>query len=165
MPIITLQYKGKQLKEYHISSGQTLTIGRNDSNDIVIDNLAVSGTHARISSVSSTFVVTDLASTNGTFVNKEPISEHSLGHNDVILIGKHELLFDRSDIDQKEQKQKDLQEEDKTLHLDTAEYRELINKAKGKTASSAPPKPETPTSTPKQEKEGGFLSRMLKKIF
>ncbi len=92
MPLITLKFKDKVLKEYPIQIGETLTIGRNDSNDIVVDNLAVSGSHARIDSVSATFIITDLESTNGTFVNERLISSHSLRNNDIILIGKHELL-------------------------------------------------------------------------
>lgn len=161
MPLLTLKFKDKVLQTYPINIGQTLTIGRNDSNDIVIDNLAVSGSHARIDSVSATFILTDLESTNGTFVNKELISSHGLRNNDIILIGKHELLFDRSDLEQKRTIQEQDILDDKTLHLDTAEYRELIEKATGH--SSAP----SPNGEPKksQRKSGGFFSRLFKKIF
>jgi pSer/pThr/pTyr-binding forkhead associated (FHA) protein len=121
MPLITLRYKGKVLQEYPINIGQTLTIGRNDSNDIFIDNLAVSGKHARIDSVSASFIITDLESTNGTFVNEELIASHGLRNNDVILIGKHELLFDRSDLEKKATDQNEETPDDKTRHLETAE--------------------------------------------
>lgn len=70
MPVITLKYKNSVLDRYQIGIGQSLTIGRNESNDIVIDNLAVSSTHARIESVSASFIIKDLQSTNGTFVNE-----------------------------------------------------------------------------------------------
>lgn len=160
MPLLTLRFKGRVLKEYPIEMGQTLTIGRNDSSDIVIDNLAVSGNHARIDSVSATFIITDLESTNGTFVNRELVSSHGLRHHDQIMIGKHELLFDRSDLDRKPTDQEDSLDE-KTRHLDTAEYRDLINKTQGK--------PKTPQQTvvtrQESEEKRGFFSRIFRFLF
>ena len=100
MPVITLKYKDKILDKFQIGIGRSVTIGRNESNDIVIDNLAVSANHARIESVSASFIIKDLGSTNGTFVNEKLVSAHGLKNNDVILIGKHTLIFDRSDLDQ-----------------------------------------------------------------
>ncbi len=161
MPLLTLKFKDKVLQSYTLDIGQTLTIGRSDSNDIVIDNLAVSGNHARIDSVSATFIITDLESTNGTFVNKELISSHGLRNNDIILIGKHELLFDRSDLDQKKTGQNEEAPDDKTRHLDTAEYRELIEKTTGKTSAPSP----KAAAQVSYEESGGFFSRLLKKIF
>lgn len=161
MPHITLRYKNKELQQYPINIGQTLTIGRNESNDIVIDNLSVSGTHARIDSVSATFIITDLESTNGTFVNEELISSHGLRTHDVILIGKHELLFDRSDLEQKLSAPDEAVGDEKTRHLDTAQYKELINKTTGR-AESPPPG----TAVQGSRDEGGsWFTRFLKKIF
>lgn len=109
--------------------GQTCTIGRKKSNDIVIDNLAVSGKHARIESVATNFVIRDLESTNGTFINKKKVSMHNLRHGDVLLIGKHELIFDRSDLMNKKNSTDEL-DDDKTRILDTTEYRTLIHAEK-----------------------------------
>lgn len=125
MPIITLNFKDKKIRDYPLAVGQTCTIGRKSSNDIVIDNLAVSGKHARIESVSTTFVIRDLDSTNGTFVNKKKVSMHNLRHKDVLLIGKHELIFDRSDLMKKTGA--DEFDDDKTRILDTTEYKTLIH--------------------------------------
>lgn len=133
MPIITLKFKDKKLRDYPLAVGQHCTIGRKSSNDIVIDNLAVSGKHARIESVSTTFVIRDLDSTNGTFVNKKKVSMHNLRHGDVLLIGKHELIFDRSDLMKKKGGAEDL-DDDKTRILDTSEYRNLIHREKEKAA-------------------------------
>jgi|GEM_PF-7050422 len=88
---IFLRYKDKVLQEYPIDTGQTLTIGRNNSHDIVIDNLAASGTHARTDSVSMTFTITDLESTNVTFFNKEFISSPGLQNN--LNSGLHILIL------------------------------------------------------------------------
>jgi len=161
MPLITLKFKDKVLKEYPIQIGETLTIGRNDSNDIVVDNLAVSGSHARIDSVSATFIITDLESTNGTFVNERLISSHSLRNNDIILIGKHELLLDRSDLEAQNAHQNEETRDDKTLFLDTAEYRKLINKTTGKSETASP---QAATSI-NPERTGGFFPNLWRKLF
>lgn len=129
MPILTLAFKDKKIRDYPLAVGQHCTIGRKSSNDIVIDNLAVSGKHARIESVSTTFVIRDLDSTNGTFVNKKKVSMHNLRHGDKLLIGKHELIFDRSDLMKKKTGTEDL-DDDKTRILDTSEYRTLIHREK-----------------------------------
>jgi pSer/pThr/pTyr-binding forkhead associated (FHA) protein len=157
--VLPVRFKDKVLNEYPVSVGRAVTIGRNDSNDIVLDNMAVSGKHARIDSVSSTFILTDLDSTNGTFVNDERLtSRHGLRNNDVISIGKHELIFDRSDLEQKPTVQDVYIHDDKTRHLDTAKYRESKNKTKGTVAGSAP-------SGVNQDEGGGIVSKLVKKIF
>jgi len=139
MPIITLKFKEQIIDKFLMESGQTITIGRKETNDITIDNLAVSGTHARIDSVSATFILTDLQSTNGTFVNNELVSTHNLRNQDVIIIGKHQLRFDSTDIEKKldadfgedsTDNPSDEEAFDKTRYLDTAEYRDLIEKAR-----------------------------------
>lgn len=159
--VVPVRFKDKVLQVYPISIGQTVTIGRNDSNDIVIDNRAVSGKHARIDSASSTFILTDLESTNGTFVNDERLtSRRGLKNNDVILIGKHELIFARSDLEQKPTVQDVYIHDDKTRHLDTAKYREVINKTKGTAADSSP----SVATQVNQDEGGGILSKLFKKI-
>lgn len=139
MPIIALKFKEKIIDKFLMESGQTITIGRKESNDITIDNLAVSGIHARIDSVSATFILTDLQSTNGTFVNEQLVSTHTLRNHDIIIIGKHQLIFDSTDIERKLdadfgevhlENPESNKEFDKTRYLDTAEYRELIEKAR-----------------------------------
>lgn len=127
MPKLTLQFKGSIVKEYQLHQDRTVTIGRKESNDVIIANLGVSGTHARVDSVADQYTLTDVGSTNGTFVNKELITSRILKDNDVILVGKHELIFDCSDLDVSGFENDNVEE---TLHLDTAEYRELIEKAK-----------------------------------
>jgi pSer/pThr/pTyr-binding forkhead associated (FHA) protein len=125
MPIISLHFKNKKLLDYPLAIGQSCTIGRKKSNDIVIDNLAVSGNHAKIEAVSTTFVIRDLDSTNGTFVNQKQITLHNLKHKDCIMIGKHELLFDRSDLI-KQADQNDWSDEDKTRILDTSDFKKIV---------------------------------------
>jgi len=68
MPVLTKKFKNKPLEEYQLQKGASLTIGRRDDNDVVIDDPAVSGHHAKIDSVGDRLVLIDLKSKNGSFV-------------------------------------------------------------------------------------------------
>ena len=68
-------------------------IGRLGGNDIVFENDAVSGRHAKIYAQDDEYCIQDLNSTNGTLVNKNQIKSHSLKDEDIIAIGKHELIY------------------------------------------------------------------------
>jgi len=92
MPKLTLKFKEALLKEYNIDKA-SLTIGRADDNDIAIENLAVSGHHAKLVRENGDFVLFDLNSLNGTFVNGHKISKWILKSNDLITIGKHTVVF------------------------------------------------------------------------
>jgi pSer/pThr/pTyr-binding forkhead associated (FHA) protein len=92
MATLYLKFKESVLKELPLQSGIT-TIGRAESNDIHIDNLAVSGNHARIMGEADTFTIEDLCSTNGTYIDDKRITRQKLAHNTVITIGKHSLVF------------------------------------------------------------------------
>lgn len=161
MPVITLKYREKVLDRYQIGIGQTLTIGRNESNDIVIDNLAVSANHARIESVSASFIIKDLESTNGTFVNEKLVSAHGLRNNDVILVGKHTLLFDRSDLDQQINLEDTDNLDEKTRALDTAEYRELIDRVKSESQGSS----SSAGGAVSRDMSGNLLTRIWRRLF
>ena len=93
MPILNTRYKNKSLNSYVIKGESSLLIGRLPGNDIVIENDAVSGNHARIVANNDEYVVEDLDSTNGTFVNNKRIRSRKLKDEDIIVIGKHELVF------------------------------------------------------------------------
>lgn len=134
MPVLTLKFKkdDRKLGEYFLESGKSITVGRLDDNDIVIENLAVSGHHARVDSVGDNqFVLIDLHAKNGTFVNEERITKHVLKQGDVIMIGKHHLVFTYSDGEQ--QPPSDGGAVQDTMMMDTAEYRRLMEKNKEKT--------------------------------
>ncbi len=95
MPKLVLLFEGRVLKETAVSHTAAVTIGRLPDNTIVIDNSAVSSHHVRIAREGPQFVVQDLESTNGTFVNGDKITKRALRHGDTILVGKHKLFFDR----------------------------------------------------------------------
>lgn len=92
MATLYLKFKESVIKELPLKSGST-TIGRAESNDIHIDNMAVSGNHARIIGKGDTFTIEDLGSTNGTYIDDKRITRQNLVHNTVITIGKHSLVF------------------------------------------------------------------------
>ena len=85
--------EGNSLGEYVLDK-ERMTIGRRPSNDIHIDNLAVSGEHAVIVTIGNDSFLEDLNSTNGTLVNSNPIKKHVLIHNDVITFGKYQLTYE-----------------------------------------------------------------------
>ncbi len=93
MAKILLKFKGALIKEYPLDR-PSIRIGRRDDNDIRIDNLAVSGHHAKIQKVDDGYILVDLKSTNGTFVNRKKILQARLHHLDEITIGKHTLIFE-----------------------------------------------------------------------
>jgi len=70
-----------------------VTIGRARTNSIVVENLSVSRNHARIRLEDGAYVLTDLNSANGTFVNGVRVNKAQLNGGDVISIGKHRLAF------------------------------------------------------------------------
>ncbi len=119
----------KQIINRYSFDKDNLTIGRKPENDVQIDNLAVSGHHARIDKTGNDFILTDLRSTNGTFVNRKQIVSHPLKHGDNIQIGKHVLLFLASEKQEAtaEGRAKGA-DPDKTMILDTVKQRELLAK-------------------------------------
>lgn len=92
MAKLILKYEDRVLREVPVGAGG-VTIGRLPSNGVVVENPAVSGQHARVVVEGGQFMVQDLNSRNGTFVNNQPVSKHTLREGDVITIGKHALVF------------------------------------------------------------------------
>jgi len=72
----------------------SITIGRRDDNDVMIDDPSVSGHHAKIDSLGDRFVLIDLKSKNGTFVNDQLIDSHWLKDGDIIAIGEYSLILE-----------------------------------------------------------------------
>jgi len=70
-------------------------IGRGVDNDVVLDDPAVSSHHASIRRTGEDFVLTDLESANGTYVNRERVQVRSLQPGDELQIGDSVLIFRR----------------------------------------------------------------------
>jgi pSer/pThr/pTyr-binding forkhead associated (FHA) protein len=80
------------IKEFQITKERT-TLGRRPYNDIVIDNLAVSGEHAVLTAAQSDVFIEDLNSTNGTYINGKAVKKQLLSNNDVVEVGKYRIKF------------------------------------------------------------------------
>jgi pSer/pThr/pTyr-binding forkhead associated (FHA) protein len=128
MPTLTLKFKkdSTKIREYKIERGQSVTVGRLDSNDVVIENLAVSGHHAKIDWTGNGFLLTDLKSKNGTFVNEQLAISHWLKDGDVVTIGKHVLIFSYDPGEA--QPDKGGQAMSETMVMDTGKYRSMLAK-------------------------------------
>jgi pSer/pThr/pTyr-binding forkhead associated (FHA) protein len=92
MPTLTLTFGDRELQSCPVGT-HPVTIGRLPDNMVVIDNPAVSGRHARVFREGDDYIVEDLKSTNGTFVSEKPIVRRTLRDRDVVLVGKHSLVF------------------------------------------------------------------------
>jgi pSer/pThr/pTyr-binding forkhead associated (FHA) protein len=89
---LILSMDGLVLKEFPLDK-ERITIGRKETNDIHIDNLAVSGNHAVVVTILNDSFLEDLNSTNGTLVNGKQVQKHFLQDSDVIEIGKYKLKY------------------------------------------------------------------------
>jgi len=92
MPKMIVSIDGVVVKEVQLTKDRT-TLGRRPYNDIVIDNLAVSGEHAVLQMTGADVHIEDLNSTNGTYINGKAVKKQLLKNNDTIEIGKHKIKF------------------------------------------------------------------------
>ena len=89
---LVVSLDGVVIKEVQITKEKT-TLGRRPYNDIVIDNLAVSGEHAVLQMVGNDVFIEDLNSTNGTYINGKAVKKQLLAGNDTIEVGKYKIKF------------------------------------------------------------------------
>ncbi len=92
MPKMIVSIDGVVIKEVQLTKDRT-TLGRRPYNDIVIDNLAVSGEHAVMQMSGMDVFLEDLNSTNGTYVNGKAIKKQQLQNGDAVEIGKYKIKF------------------------------------------------------------------------
>jgi len=67
--------------------------GRHPDSDIFLDDITVSRRHAEIQRTGDSFVVKDVGSLNGTYLNRERIEQALLSNGDELQIGKFRLVF------------------------------------------------------------------------
>jgi len=127
MPVVQLQYKDRVISRHRVEAGGSLTIGRHPESDVVIDNAAVSGKHAKIDGLEGGYFITDLKSTNGTFLNSMMITTSQLKHGDSIVIGRHRLLFGYAKGEARPEKES--APLDKTVLMDAGRHRASVPSA------------------------------------
>jgi pSer/pThr/pTyr-binding forkhead associated (FHA) protein len=92
MPKMIVSIDGVVIKEVQLTKDRT-TLGRRPYNDIVIDNLAVSGEQAVLQMMANEVYLEDLNSTNGTYVNGKAVKKQLLQNNDTVEIGKYKIKY------------------------------------------------------------------------
>lgn len=92
VPRVVLSMDGLVLREI-VLDRERIHIGRKGTNEIQIEDLAISGEHARITTLLGDAFLEDLDSTNGTYVNGKPVTRKALTDGDVIDLGKYRLKF------------------------------------------------------------------------
>ena len=92
MPKMIVSIDGVVIKEVQLTKDRT-SLGRRPYNDIVIDNLAVSGEHAVFQMSGNEVYLEDLNSTNGTYVNGKAVKKQLLQNTDMVEIGKYKIKY------------------------------------------------------------------------
>jgi len=92
MPRLVVSIDGVVIKEAPLVKEHT-AVGRRPYNDVVIDNLAVSGEHAVFHLTGGEAEVEDLNSTNGTYVNGKAVKRQALRSGDTVEVGKYKIRF------------------------------------------------------------------------
>jgi pSer/pThr/pTyr-binding forkhead associated (FHA) protein len=119
MAKLILKMKEKTLHEVSLGAETTVTLGRDPSNTIRLDNPLVSRFHARLYKQGLPFYIEDLESKNGVFVNGQKIAwKQGLNHRDEITLGKHTIVFLESQSDQRERNYEIDDSEQKPIHPD-----------------------------------------------
>jgi pSer/pThr/pTyr-binding forkhead associated (FHA) protein len=152
MAKLYLKFEDRVIKEVLLLGG-VVTIGRQPDNVLRIDNPAVSGHHARVFWEADHYVLEDIESFNGTYVNNRRISKIVLTHGDKALIGKHTLEFrDQGSEDasaphstvlnsiasQAQPQRIKPPQLDRTVVLDTAKVKEMLAKAAAAASAASP---------------------------
>jgi pSer/pThr/pTyr-binding forkhead associated (FHA) protein len=94
MPRLILTYKNKVMNNYMVSPGTEIIIGRDATCQVIIDHPSVSGRHAKVRQSGKGLFLTDMGSTNGTYVNEDKVLDCQLAHQDWVRIGKHVVIVD-----------------------------------------------------------------------
>lgn len=150
MAKIILKYDDRILGEIPLGSYPT-NIGRLPDNAVVIDNPAVSGHHARLVPEGEQHFLEDLHSTNGTFVNGQRITRQALADGDVVLVGKHKLIYEGTRQEERvsgrlQTPSQPVAQLQATIMLDTKAHRELLAKVQGAGQPTSGPQPAIPVA-------------------
>ena len=97
---IVLKFNNSVVRQIECDKKE-VTIGREPETDIQIDNISVSRVHAKIIEGPNYYLLEDLDSTNGTFVNGKRINKKYIKADDEITIGKHTLMIDIENFQKK----------------------------------------------------------------
>lgn len=92
LPHLLIKFNMAVIKDIVIDKDE-ISIGRKSSNDVALDNQAVSGTHCKIRKEKDDYVLVDMESTNGTFLNGRKVTREKLKHKDAIRVARYSIEF------------------------------------------------------------------------
>ena len=93
MPELVISNDGVEMQQVHLRPGR-ITMGRRTHNDVVLSDLSVSGNHCEFEVLGATEVwVTDVGSTNGTFIGGQRVRRQLLRDQDVIFVGVYNVQY------------------------------------------------------------------------
>lgn len=127
MPVLVRQNASEKKEIYRLEFEKKFRIGRNQSNDLLLDTPKAADFHAEIETDDECFILTDQFSKTGTFVNNRIVLSRQLQHKDVISIGGQRLLF----LYEKGEKQPSISHDfntRETIAIDTRRHRNKLVK-------------------------------------
>jgi len=155
MAMVVLSFGGKEIKTYQLTKPATV-VGRDPGVDIVIDNLGVSRSHCQFLRRGSAYILQDMNSSNGTYVNGQKIGEHFLNSNDQIVVGKYTLTFKNEQQTAAAPAEKIVPDSLNTYMMDGQKIRERLEEMRkaeqaksagaGVAPAAAPPEQTVPTA-------------------
>jgi pSer/pThr/pTyr-binding forkhead associated (FHA) protein len=156
MAKLYLKFEQAVLKEFSLAQG-VVTIGRLPDNLIQVDNLAVSGHHAKVYWDADHYVLEDNNSLNGTFVNNRRISKAVLKDGDEVLVGKHTIVFKEERKEDASSKAPTVEKTvamvptlEATVVLDTRKAKEMLARQAATPATPGPAAAAPPPPPPRE---------------
>jgi len=92
-PALVVRSGGGRSGEVFQLQGERTSIGRSPDCDIFLDDVTVSRRHSLVTGTGDRFVIEDLGSLNGTFLNRHRIEQATLTDDDEVQIGKYRFVF------------------------------------------------------------------------
>ena len=92
-PALVVRSGGGRAGDAFEPAGDRTVIGRSPDCHIFLDDVTVSRRHAELVRAGDRFLIRDLGSLNGTFVNRHRIEETVLENDDEVQIGKYRMTF------------------------------------------------------------------------
>ena len=90
---LLISTRGAVSRSRYLLDEDEITVGRNPSSDILLDDSTVSRTHAVFRRINGNYSVIDAGSLNGTYVNRQRVDSQELKNGDEIILGKFRLVY------------------------------------------------------------------------